>query len=345
VVRERQARDPGADDDDVAGALHAPRSWPSAAAGERGDAAPEGLSSTAMSGHPGYLEIEVDSWDHARDLSRRLWGFLFRGQEVADWELTTTLDRGPEYRRYERWRLAGLEREILDRFQRRAGPVLSDRPGPDEALEWSALLHQHGGPTRLLAFTHSFYIAAFFALERAPGGSRPAAIWAVNPQRLRGEAIKQLLGPWEELGSAPDSSPEELLDDDAALYRFLLDQPKKLRLAFRVEPRRVSEQLGAHQGAFVAPFDLEATFEDNLFGTFRVDAAATRQAERIVYRPSQAAELRFAEHALVKVVLPGTIHKLALHDLFGMNISAATLFPGLQGYARSLSYLLGGTEE
>jgi hypothetical protein len=297
---------------------------------------------------PVYLELQVDSWDHARDLSRRLWGFLFRGQEVADWELTTTLDRGPEYRRYERWRLAGLEREILDRFERRARPALTDRPAPDEALEWSALLHQHGGPTRLLEFTHSFYVAAFFAMERAPGGSHPAAIWAVNPGRLRSEALRQLHATWEELHPPAGVSPEDLIDDHPALYRFLLDEPKPLRLAFQVEPRRVTEALGAHQGALVAPFDLESTFEDNLFGTFRLAASAARQAERIAYRPSLASELRFADHGLVKVVLPGPIHKLALQDLHGMNITAATLFPGLHGYARSLFYLLGrdgGSEE
>src|SRR4051794_23380655 len=104
---------------------------------------------------PVYLEVHVDSWEQARDLSRRLWGWVFRGQASDSWELTTTLDRGPEYRRYERWRLTLVEREILERFQRRTFHQLSDPPPLDDALEWTALLQQHRGPTRLLEFTQS----------------------------------------------------------------------------------------------------------------------------------------------------------------------------------------------
>ena len=39
-------------------------------------------------------------------------------------------------------------------------------------------MQHHGAPTRLIDFTWSPYVAAFFALERATGD---AAVWAVNP--------------------------------------------------------------------------------------------------------------------------------------------------------------------
>jgi hypothetical protein len=43
---------------------------------------------------------------------------------------------------------------------------------------------------------------------------------------------------------------------------------------------------------------------------------------------------------VIKVVLPKKIHTDALFDLADMNITATTLFPGLDGYAQSLRHYL-----
>ena len=42
-------------------------------------------------------------------------------------------------------------------------------------------MQHHGAPTRLLDFTWSPYVAAFFALVHT---TKQAAVWAVNPKRL-----------------------------------------------------------------------------------------------------------------------------------------------------------------
>jgi hypothetical protein len=292
-----------------------------------------------------YLELAVQSWEHARDLSRRLWGFVFRGQELAAWDLATALDRGPEYRRYERWRLPAIERHVLGEFRRRVQTSLADRPADDEALDWTALLHQSGGPTRLLAFTHSFYVAAFFAVERAPGGEHSASIWAVNPLLLRTALVEQLASAWSSLPGAGPGGPEDLVDDEPALYRFLVGMPKPLRAVFPFEPRRITDRLSAQQGLYLAPLDLEATFEDNLFAAFAPTPPLGRGEEPSLYRPASAAELRLGQRAVVKIVLPGALHHDALRDLRAMNVTAATLFPGLEGFARSLAFHLGPGED
>ncbi len=46
------------------------------------------------------------------------------------------------------------------------------------------------------------------------------------------------------------------------------------------------------------------------------------------------------ETAVIKVLLPLAIHHDALQDLWTMNVNAAALFPGWDGFARSLHHFL-----
>lgn len=49
-------------------------------------------------------------------------------------------------------------------------------PADADTFQWLALMQHHGAPTRLLDFTWSPFVSAFFALERA---TKDAAIWAI----------------------------------------------------------------------------------------------------------------------------------------------------------------------
>jgi len=75
----------------------------------------------------------------------------------------------------EAWALQ--ETRIRRIFERKSHLFLADPPRHDDQIEWLALMQHHGAPTRLLDFTWSPYVAAFFALERA---SDDAAVWALN---------------------------------------------------------------------------------------------------------------------------------------------------------------------
>ena len=108
--------------------------------------------------------------------------FLFRGVGDADWSLTTTFDRRfnhvPLEPRLRLWDdlIAEWQQGCVD-----AGvpPAVTE----DERALW-ALGQHHGLPTRMLDWSMSPYVAAFFAfrshLLRSPGGHGQAAVWVLH---------------------------------------------------------------------------------------------------------------------------------------------------------------------
>src|SRR5215831_16215491 len=88
----------------------------------------------------------------------------------------------------------GIAEEYIEReFKRRAHHYLADLPNEDEDLEWLALMQHYGAPTRLLDWTRSAYVAAFFA---ADGASSPNAfaVWAVDQQAVNTRKLRPCSG-------------------------------------------------------------------------------------------------------------------------------------------------------
>jgi len=84
-----------------------------------------------------------------------------------------------------------------------------------------------------------------------------------------------------------------------------------LRMVIPVEPERLSERLSVQQGTFLCAGDVETSFMENL-------TAMDGWAE-----------------AVRKFTLPFSVRGFALEQLRKMNITRATLFPGLDGFAQS----------
>jgi hypothetical protein len=107
---------------------------------------------------------------------------VYRGASSATRGLLTSLDRlGGEDRPHSK---RDLEEHILRNFVRYSRPYLDDaRPHND----WELLIaaQHHGVPTRLLDWTYSPLVAAFFATRPLRDGSeRDRAIWRLDWQRL-----------------------------------------------------------------------------------------------------------------------------------------------------------------
>jgi hypothetical protein len=274
------------------------------------------------------LVLHPDSWETTRQLARRLRARIFRGQADASWSLETTLYRGAQQFRYTLAWLGNREYWMLRQFQRRAHHYINDPPSPSERLEWLALIQHHGGPTRLLDFTHSFYVAAFFALERAISD---AAVWAINPEHLK---IALRNG-----GKLPARAKDETADKENKVLIELADtylNGSVDKLVLPVEPERMNERLSIQQGLFLLPCDISSSFEENLAATFGSSPEVFQRPEEMAISAANLGGFDKRNYYIFKIIIPYKSIRTALEDLQKMNVTSATLFPGLDGFARSL---------
>src|ERR1035441_8688531 len=87
--------------------------------------------------------------------------WVFRGQPNADWELQPSLERFASEMAQPRM-VDSIEGHHLHEFRRRAQHYTETVPEYGNLLERLALMRHHGSPSRLLDFSKSPYLAAFF---------------------------------------------------------------------------------------------------------------------------------------------------------------------------------------
>jgi len=193
------------------------------------------------------------------------------------------------------------EERIRRIFERKSHLHVVDPPQGDE-LEWIALMQHHGAPTRLLDFTWSPFVAAFFALERA---TRDCAVWAVNLPLLWDIHERRKIDGVSVLAADPR--------DVRSFRRYYL--PNKHAFVWQGDPFRMPQRVIAQSG------------------TFLVAGHVGRTIEQILEHYPAADEL------LVQFVFDtASLRADAMAALYSMNITQATLFPGLDGLARSMAY-------
>lgn len=267
-----------------------------------------------------HIEFHPETWWQIRGVAERLNGWVFRGQRCFDWELKTSLERAHTVGA-NTCSITEYEQRILRQFKRAAHHFIASTPDENDTLEWLSLIQHHGGPTRLLDFTRSLYVAAFYAVEDAEEDS---AIWCINANVLNGIA-------------AQDSAVQEHIDSPTALFHYLhaghLDRPATLVL----EPERLHERMIAQQGVFCVPCSLTSTVHELLFQT--LDSERKSRVSRYEYDLAHIELGTFhVAGRVMKICISKRLHAEIRLGLRQMNIHAGSLFPGLDGFARSLRW-------
>ncbi|MGO9147506.1 MAG: FRG domain-containing protein [Desulfomonilia bacterium] len=140
----------------------------------------------------GWIEMSVTNWAELSALFDNLQigrtgdpSWCFRGQANASWDLKPSIlrlfgDRGISHKKAH-----GIENGVFRRFMAEAHLHFgTDLPPPNinPAPGWWILMQHHHCPTRLLDWTKSPYVAAYFAVEQLTGLDR--AIWILPSSPL-----------------------------------------------------------------------------------------------------------------------------------------------------------------
>ena len=231
--------------------------------------------------------------------------FWFRGQSDQGWPLEPSFQRSLRRSNLGPDDVIHLEDEALMAFRSKAhffvGAQLLDKVRTKPC--WWALMQHHGAPTRLLDWTASPYVAAYFAALH-DGGGEPGAVWCFCAGKLR-SVFASLHGMPPEFDSA----------DAPGWYEAKLHQLRARDIVLPLEfTYASSERQAAQQGRFTMCFN--------------------------VFRAHEVVIEQIGSRYVRKLVIPHEIKADFLLRLREMNITGASLFPGVDGLGKSVNELI-----
>jgi hypothetical protein len=244
--------------------------------------------------------------------------WIFRGQPDTKTSLQPSIERLALAEGTTKY---SAERFVRREFKRRAHHYLTQLPDRRDELAWLALMRHHGAPSRLLDWTRSPHVAAHFAASAAAVGSA-FTVWAVDQFELTRLSRKEIIEKDPALGEGLIDSGGEVRNwarfvrTPSNFQRLFLQQGDGPPIVVGpVEPFHTSERMTVQQGLFLCASSLSLPFDQSL-------AMLLGREEG----PRRLVRFEFMPH----------LREPVLAELDRMNVTEASLFPGLDGFARSL---------
>ncbi len=265
-------------------------------------------------------------------LAERLDFHVFRGQG-QDCEIKSRLARILEKLEIEEGNYKNREHNIIDEFKARIELYRDFNVNTKDYVECCSLIQHYGGPTRLIDFTDSFFVALFFAVENIES-AYDAAIWGFAEHILsdiysRKESLKLSFGNIRKVQC------EKMVEKANQIFKIEKEKEDGLLV---VRPMRKNERLSRQQGLFLMQKNIKISFMDNLNKGFSRDFE--NNAKEVTL-----SDLNGIHYCVfvIKIIIPARLKSFIRTELLRMNINHETLFPGIEGFCKSLVFK-GGFE-
>jgi hypothetical protein len=266
-----------------------------------------------------FPELKINNWLILTALAQKFAlpntlgysSYLYRGHEDSNWNIESTLQRilkehinsstsSPEY-------LISVEDFLETQFRNIAPqflhPATLSSIGQSK-LYWWPIMRHYGVPTRLIDWTTSLYVATYFAVSKQP--DKDAAIYLINSNYLDIVMKKKYQDSW---GTWKDEKQYQHPDAPPIINTYNL---KKVAM-----PDRFLTQ----QANFMICRKIDANIEDVLASGLSEVAEPSKEIFR-------------------RIIIPAKCKPDFMRQLRSMNITASTLFPGLDGIGRYLEELI-----
>lgn len=255
-----------------------------------------------------FVHIVTEQFD--RPMAMGSHSYIFRGQG-RDWRLTPSIFRN---RRATLASLFELEDEARRRFIAEVRNHLKGGrlPKHHRRLAWWILMQHHHAPTRLLDWTASPFVAAYFAAVNQP--TEDGVMWVVERRHAEDETRRSLTA----MPNRPNSYPAGVnaLDEWLEYTQRLKTEPARM---FFFEAEIQTQRMTAQQTIFGVADGVVSDHQAILEQMPLVN-------ERGVIR--------------TKIIIKAAAKDSYLAGLRRMNITARTLFPGIDGLGRSMAELI-----
>lgn len=266
-----------------------------------------------------------------------LEAFIFRGQIDSDWLLETSIERAMKKYSYLNDSTTGYEAEekwMITEFSKKYSLYSNRIPSDENYFEWLAIMQHYGAPTRLLDFTYSFFVALYFATIESEKNS---CIWFLNRFQL-----KDKLNEKNKLGYRKDESLKDEINDLHIAFsnKFIANQKDltldQVQTIIPLEPNFFTERLANQQGLFLMPSDSRDSFNNNLIQALDLKFSEFKKIkfEELIKHSIQKPYI--TNLSIIKLIIPYNIHAEIQEYLYKINITAETLFSGIEGLAKSL---------
>jgi hypothetical protein len=267
-----------------------------------------------------WRNITIENWGHFTKLCTEipasqpiLRAFCFRGQSDPIWTLKPSILRLWDEDTWPPAKVAlQIEATMIEQFRFQVGKRIESLCNPDEH-SIRGLMQHYRAPTRLLDWTLSPYVAAYFAVENH--WDRDGVIWYLDYVEYRNISRPSFADQLEHLEKTSPGWQEDEASPGYPVYLHTYSDDYG------------HDRIVAQQGLFTACLyiltDHAEVIDKELKGLTNITIHSS-----LKFHPIYGT-----------LTIPAALKREFLRNLLYMNISASSLFPGMDGIGRAMNEL------